>query len=356
MLLIGAQLVGLAAKEAGAAEPRELYVPDGQLRSHLFRVYVDGPLSWTNQPRLIFWGAHAWSSTNTDEAVPIRPIVVAAGQVFQKTTKMGQVGSAGTLLLFDLSKRRIMQPYKGAARVLPVLEWTELGSTNTLAASAPVNVGNIGMASLWMAVFVSILVAVVARLSRLKKQTALSLFIGDDGHGSLSRVQLACWTVAVGFSIGVFGLIKAAVPDIPSSLVALMGLSLVTGGVSYVAATKEGKPLPRLPEPRRFNFADLICTYDADGNSAFSIAKAQMLFWTGVALLLFMVKTFMQGELWDVPWELVTLTGMSQAAFVGPKFWKPLAAAAGAPMAADTGPGASRVPEGAAAGKGKEDK
>jgi hypothetical protein len=44
-----------------------------------------------------------------------------------------------------------------------------------------------------------------------------------------------------------------------------------------------------------------------------------MVFWTGVIVVLFVVKSLLSGELWAVPWELVTLTGVSQAGYVGDK-------------------------------------
>lgn len=31
----------------------------------------------------------------------------------------------------------------------------------------------------------------------------------------------------------------------------------------------------------------------------------------------------LEGALWEVPWQMVTLMGMSQAGYLGPKFVKP---------------------------------
>jgi hypothetical protein len=36
-------------------------------------------------------------------------------------------------------------------------------------------------------------------------------------------------------------------------------------------------------------------------------------------LVLFVVKSVLRGELWEVPWEVVTLTGVSQAGYLGDK-------------------------------------
>lgn len=37
-------------------------------------------------------------------------------------------------------------------------------------------------------------------------------------------------------------------------------------------------------------------------------------------LFLFIVKSILLGALWPVPWELVALTGMSQAGYIGDKY------------------------------------
>ena len=44
-----------------------------------------------------------------------------------------------------------------------------------------------------------------------------------------------------------------------------------------------------------------------------------MLFWTVLMLVLFVTKSALDGALWDVPWQLVTLMGFSQASYVAPK-------------------------------------
>ena len=56
-----------------------------------------------------------------------------------------------------------------------------------------------------------------------------------------------------------------------------------------------------------------------DGKYEPSIAKAQMLFWTLTTLSLFVVKSLLEGELWDVPTQLVALMGVSQAGFLSRK-------------------------------------
>ena len=49
------------------------------------------------------------------------------------------------------------------------------------------------------------------------------------------------------------------------------------------------------------------------------MAKAQMIFWTVLTLVVFVAKSVTDGTLWPVPWQMVALMGMSQAGYVAPK-------------------------------------
>ena len=97
------------------------------------------------------------------------------------------------------------------------------------------------------------------------------------------------------------------------------------------------RPTPRRrsdpkPHPRRFapwtgpalaraRFSDLISNWNNITQQVeLSLPKAQMVVWTVIVLAVFIVKSFLLGALWPVPWELVALTGFSQAGYVGDKF------------------------------------
>ena len=108
----------------------------------------------------------------------------------------------------------------------------------------------------------------------------------------------------------------------------LMGMSLVTGGVSYLktnqknravasdAAENPSQPTLSRTEPHMSN---LVCVIDNQGNEQLSLVRAQMVFWTGLTVIMFMVKSVIDGVLWDIPLEMVGLMGMSQAAYLSPK-------------------------------------
>lgn len=128
--------------------------------------------------------------------------------------------------------------------------------------------------------------------------------------------------------VGGYGMLKLEVPDIPDTLVILMGMSLVTGGISYVKSGEKripggvetNKP-ETLPSKVKISphLSDLVCIVDHQGSEQLSLARAQMVFWTGLTVFLFMVKSVLDGVLWDIPLEMVGLMGMSQAAYLSPK-------------------------------------
>jgi hypothetical protein len=141
----------------------------------------------------------------------------------------------------------------------------------------------------------------------------------ENGRYSLARTQILIWTVAIGAMVLFYGLVRLSVPTIPPTLLALMAMSLVTGGVTYVSpSSPSSTPARSAQEARLF---DLVLDFSpAAPQGVVSIARAQMLFWTLLVVVLFVVKSALDGALWDVPVELVALMGISQAGYVLPKF------------------------------------
>jgi hypothetical protein len=160
----------------------------------------------------------------------------------------------------------------------------------------------------------------------------LFVVTGPDGYLSLWRAQLVLWTLAIASMVFLFGLLRLQIPEIPDSLVVLMGMSILTGGISKYKARKDfpstGQEALAARDaaqpsvgPVKGQLADLISDYNqAYRHPEISVPKAQMVLWTGVMLVLFIVKSWLQGELWDVPWQMVALTGASQAGYVQDKF------------------------------------
>ena len=59
---------------------------------------------------------------------------------------------------------------------------------------------------------------------------------------------------------------------------------------------------------------------DAADGSNLSLSRLQMLFWTIVMIIMFVSKSLITGALWEIPWTLVALMGVSQAGYIGGKF------------------------------------
>lgn len=310
----------------------ELFVADGQLISHPFRVFVTHDVSAKMNPRLMFSVSHTFSSASEGESNKLTPIIVARNQISTETIAGQAIQITGTLLLFDL-KDYPVSPYKGMTRVTPILTWdepTESGDSikRAVVASRAVNLGNIGVAVIWTIFLTAILIAFIAILASRSGHPLITFFCSNDGKLSLARTQVALWTVAIGMVVGGYGMLKLDVPDIPDTLVMLMGMSLVTGGVSYLktdqknrAAAGDAAENPPRPAPSRVGprVSDLVCVIDNQGNEQLSLVRAQMVFWTGLAVVMFVTKSVLDGVLWDIPLEMVGLMGMSQAAYLSPK-------------------------------------
>ncbi len=319
LLVAGLALASSATRAEGNGQAPQLFMPDGQLKSHSVRVYVTQDISANQQPRLRLLRSHAVTKKAVDEATRLEPGIVAPGQEWVERVSGQDVRRTGTLLLFDLTSLDF--GYKAMMRVMPVVTWTEDASEHIVVAPSEVNLGNIVAAIGWTAVAVMAAVLLVAFLSWRAKGTPLQLLTGVDGHLSLAQTQVACWTVAVGGVVLGYGMVRLEVPTIPASLVALMGASLVTGGVGYFkdaqkqqVAAAGGAVTKRAPE-----LADLLRAFAPGQAPDLSLAKAQMLFWTLLLLVLFVAKSILDGVIWEVPWPLVALMGFSQAGYLAPK-------------------------------------
>ena len=307
-------LAALPSQAQVKADAVHLFVPDGQLRTHAIRVFVTHDVSASMQPRLRLL-AHSSSNSREVRTTEFEPLLIARNQQWIQRVEDQEIGYTGSLLLFDVSPYP-MPFYKPMSRLMVALEWQENGVTHTALRDGAVNIGNKYAAVGWSVLMMIVLLVTIALMSRSSGTGVVQLFTGPSGALSLSRVQIAAWTVATGVVIFGYGLIRLELPDIPNSLIVLMGLSLATGGISHV---RTGHVSPKEQQPRP-GLSDLVRdTSTPSTEPHLSIARAQMLFWTGILLVLFISKTIVDGVIWDVPWEMVTLMGMSQAGYLGPK-------------------------------------
>jgi hypothetical protein len=305
---------------AGTLPISRIYMPDGQLKSHSIRVYVTRDILPDQSPRLRLLRSHSVTKKAVDETTVEVPGVVAPGQEWIESVEGQQVRRSGTLLLFDISNRNF--GYKAMLRVMPVLYWTEGGIGRIAVGEREVNVGNIVAALCWTALIVGLALLLVIALSWQMGGNPLLLLTGVDGHLSLAQTQIACWTVMVGGVVLGYGFIRLEIPNVPESVLVLMGASLATGGLAFFqdaqkhqAAVKAGVG----PAQRNLALGDLVRVFPPGQPPELSLAKAQMLFWTILLLVLFVSKSILDGAIWEVPWALVALMGFSQAGYLAPK-------------------------------------
>jgi uncharacterized membrane protein len=326
------------------AEPLRLYMPDGQLISHGLTVYVTTNLTATQKPLLRLFRSHAITEAGEDEDQSLTPVLVVPNQQWTETHLGRQVTSTGTILIFDTGSMTLAG--RAMVRVRPLLYWNGGGC---VLGPRDINVGDIRYAITWTVIAVVITLLMVLILARAKKENPMLLLTGVDGHLALSQAQIACWTIVVGGVVLGYGMIQREIPEIPASLIVLMGASLATGGVAYfqdvkkaakrVAATGIG------PAAREWRWGDLIRVFSPDRPPELSLSKAQMLFWTVLLLVLFVSKSILEGRIWEVPWPLVALMGFSQAGYLAPKVADtpppPTIPAAAAPGASNPTPAAA---------------
>lgn len=318
-LLVWLVLAPSIALAASDGQTIRLFMPDGQLKSHTVRVYVTHDISANQDPRLRLLRSHSVTKKAVAESTKIEPGIVAPGQEWVERVNGQKVRRTGTLLLFDLSHLNFR--FKAMMRVMPVVSWTEGDLERIVISSREVNLGNVIAAMGWTTLVVGIVVLLIIFLAWRNTGNPLQLLTGAGGHLSLSKTQVASWTVVVGGVVLGFGMVKFEVPEIPTSLLALMGASLVTGGVSYFRDANQMQPAapggsqpPAVPE-----LADLLRAFAPGQATKLSLAKAQMLFWTLLLIVIFVSKSILDGAIWNVPWPLVALMGFSQAGYLAPK-------------------------------------
>ena len=236
-------------------------MPDGQLKSHSLRVYVTRDILLSQNPRLRLLRSHAVTKRAINETTLEEPGVVAPGQEWVETVNGQQVRRSGTLLMFDIS--RMDFGWRAMLRVMPVVSWTE---------------------------------------------------------GDTDRIAVGSKEVTVGSVVLAYGLIRLEIPDIPTSVLVLMGASLTTGGVAYFQdAQKQQAAGGAAPTRSSWAVGDLVHIFTGEQAGELSLSKAQMLFWTALLLVLFVSKSVLDGAIWEVPWALVALMGFSQAGYLAPK-------------------------------------
>lgn len=314
-----------------------VYMPDGQLISSPLRLFVNVNIKVTNPEdvKVRFHGGHATQMGSAEDTVVSPALEVIPNQLWEETLNGQKRSLCGTVILAAPSKSNLIEWYKPRRRVTAVVSWGPNSDSKAMTAHQ-VSIGNGPAAWGWTLLLMVSLIFLIAWLSTPILRWLRSLVSGrrtpiagldqellpacllcaEDGHLSIARVQIAVWTVAIAAMVFYYGLIRLVTPNIPEQLVALMGMSVLTGGFSYLARSASsavvmvGNAKPAL--------SDLLMDFSPGSPPQFSVTRAQMLLWTVVVITLFLAKSALEGELWPPPWELVALMGISQATYVAP--------------------------------------
>lgn len=164
------------------------------------------------------------------------------------------------------------------------------------------------------------------------------LIVGDDGQLSTSKFQFVVWTVAAVFSFVFLYAVRVspggyadAVESFPQYLLIAMGLSVTTATaakaitVSYVRSGRVTKSSAGRATPALYQLV-------TDDSGQPDLAKIQMLTWTFIAVVVYIVRVFYAANDYhgckalpdscpmpDIDAPLMVLMGLAQGAYLGLK-------------------------------------
>ncbi|KAB2842118.1 MAG: hypothetical protein F9K45_07305 [Melioribacteraceae bacterium] len=310
-----------------------LKMADGQLQSHPVKIFVaDANITKEMKPTLELIGLkkNKYDSAGkiSNSKYYFEPKTVAVNQTVAYEVDETSITYTGTIMLFDF-KNLDIPFYETGLRVLPVLRWdTKIDSLNNnpgiVVGEKEIYLGNPVGGRFYAFLFIIIFFVIVV-IIKGKQNRTLDLIRVTEIDMTLSLTQMLLWTLAVGGMVMAYGLMYLSVPDIPDTLIWLMGLSITASAAGHYQNyfmnesesnlsvqginTTGGKLKPFS------GLSSLVCI-KTGGVKRLSIAKAQQLFWTLATITLFVVKSSLEGKLWAVPEELVILMGLSQGSYL----------------------------------------
>src|SRR5262249_25540137 len=131
ILVVVFELVAVAALAAQSFAPSEsanhapvrVFMPDGQMKSHLLRVFITTDVTEADAPTLTLWASRLLVKELPDWAE--KPISVREIAHFQQWTEIvdgHDVNRNGTLFIFDL-RGADFPWFKASMRITPVIKW-----------------------------------------------------------------------------------------------------------------------------------------------------------------------------------------------------------------------------------------
>jgi len=327
-----AQLPQCTPSADNKAPAVQFFFPDGQLTNQILSIFISNSVITPEQlPTLLLQTNRSTNYHVDKQAFSAKLVDHHRLWAYQQTQPDGssmQVSAPGTLLMFDISKFKLpsILPF---IHVTPVLRWQDKarGCYELITvAEDQVNLANttgVVLYTLLLLGALALLLTAIAAKSGGSWHCIVHVLCEKNGKLSLSKVQMALWTGVILAVVCAYSLARTATPEIPETLLLLMGASYATralvqwrGGnkapVDEAVTTEQAPPAELVPvKPQWIHLVS-----DSDG--ALSLPRMQMLVWTILTIVMFITKSLLDGHMWNVPLELVALMGMSQLGYAIP--------------------------------------
>ncbi len=318
-----------------AQDPVKMIFPDGQMSNRLLSVFVANVYIQASAHEVSLQMKDSFPGMSLGghlDRLSFSPLLIDRNQSWTVNELVaGQPKPRvyrGTLLVFDVSAFQLpfFRPF---AQVVPVLRWPDHRDGHSCQqvlsnGQTRVNIGNaVGVffqtGLLLLCMFLLLFAIAAKRYGTWRR--VIDLLCENNGKLSLSKVQMTIWTLAIVGIVAVYSQTKMTLPDIPWTLLALMGSSYATRALAKwndkeqppMPATNDGS-LSRTEQRMKPSIAHLVC----DHQGRLSLPRAQMLVWTVLTVSIFVTKSLLDGQMWDVPIELVALMGLSQVGYAVP--------------------------------------
>ena len=192
----------------------------------------------------------------------------------------------------------------------------------------------LGLAADWQSVswgMLAVFVFYAVSVAVTHKFNPLHMAVGEDGRLSTSKFQFFLWTAVVVYAYVLIYALRAyhmnfgSVDSLPKNVLIAMGMVTITmasaKGIT-VAYMKSGQ-ITKMAGPS--NLADLVTS---DDSATPDLVKIQMLIWTGIAVVLYLVRLAYDADAFakdptkafpDIDQVLMILMGLGQGGYLGNK-------------------------------------
>ncbi|GEM_PF-2934823 len=171
-------------------------------------------------------------------------------------------------------------------------------------------------------VFISVIVYVLLVLGSLVFMGG-GVFQSATGNLSLSKIQMGLWVLVFSFSYVLLASIWGDFIPITPGMLWLLGISSATAVAAKAIAVKND------PNPKPRNRASRVCSeiHPTLGTYRCEIHRCQVLLWTLIVLVIYVMKMISTLHLPDIPHVLLILMGVGSGAYLGFKYPKTIVVA-----------------------------